>query len=114
VLHCTAEQAKAYQRKFDADHNYLKMHPDQIDMDPAEYTLKFATKNFIKSKAADKAFSTIKRYRNIFDSIFKHFGESYPLKFIDSGAIQSFTLFSLKTRHKPCIEASEGLSEMVL
>lgn len=101
VLHCPAEQAKAFQRKFDADYNYLKMHPEEIGMNPADYTIKFATAGFIKSKAADKAFSTIKRYRNVFDSLYKHFGESYPLKFIDSGAIQSFTLFYLGNHTKP-------------
>jgi integrase len=100
VLHCTAEQAKAYQRKFDADYNYLKMHPDQIGSDPVDYTIKFAATNFIKSKAADKAFSTIKRYRNVFDNLYKHFGVTYPIKFIDSGAIQSFTLFYLQDHTK--------------
>ncbi|MDZ7821530.1 MAG: site-specific integrase [Candidatus Marinimicrobia bacterium] len=70
-------------------------------MNPADYTIKFATTGFIKSKATDKAYKTIIRYRNIFDHLYKHFGETYPLKFIDSGAIQSFTLFYLQDHTKP-------------
>lgn len=100
VLHCTKEQAFAYQRKFDADHNYLKMHPEEIDMSPADYTIKYAAIRFIKAKAVDKAHSTVKRYLNIFEHLYSHFGDSLPLKYIDNGAIQAFTLFYLQEHTK--------------
>jgi integrase len=96
VLNCTKEQAYAYQRKADADYNYLLMHPEQITMDPIETTLKMGAIQFISAKAVDKAPATIKRYQNVLDHLFRHFGESYPVNYIDNNSMQGFTIYCLQ------------------
>lgn len=100
VLNCTKEQAYHFKRQFDADFNYLKLHPEEINTNPADTTIQKAAKQFITSKSIDKAGSTIKRYLNVLDHLYKHFGESYPLSYFNNKAIEEFTLYYLQDHTK--------------
>ena len=51
---------------------------------PIETTIKMAAIQFISAKAVDKAHTTIKRYQNVLDHLFRHFGESYQVNNIDN------------------------------
>ena len=100
VLHCPAEQAKAYQRKFDADYNYLKMHPEELRAEITTITLNKAVDQFIKLKSADKAFLTIKKYRIILKHFRNMLGDSFLVENIDNGVIEQFKLFYLSDHSK--------------
>ncbi|MFA7195662.1 MAG: tyrosine-type recombinase/integrase [Candidatus Neomarinimicrobiota bacterium] len=100
VLHCTAEQAKAYQRKFDADHNYLKMHPEELRAEINSIVLQAAIKQFIKLKSADKAYATIIKYRNILGHFRDMLGDSFPVEDIDNRVIEQFKLYYLNEHSK--------------
>ncbi len=101
VLHCTKEQAQAYKRSFDADYNYMKMHPEELQAETASITLKNASDQFIKLKSADKAFQTIKKYRVILKHFRAMLGDSFFVADIDNNIIEQFKLYYLSDHSKP-------------
>ncbi len=100
ILYCTAENAKAYQRKFDADFNYFKMHPDEVGFNNDTITIQKAADHFLNTKTSNVSHGSIRRYRDTVSHLIQHFGGSYPVYAIDSAAIADFTLYYLQNHTK--------------
>jgi len=100
VLHCSKEQAYHFQKKFDANYNYLKMHPEELKADTVLLPLKKAIEQFIKLKSADKALETIRKYKNILNHFTNMMGDNFPVRDIDNGIIERFKLYYLDEHSK--------------
>jgi len=93
VLNCTKEQAYHFKRQFDADHNYLKLHPEEIKNNISLITLKRAKSRFLKLKSVDKAPETIRKYRNILNHLSDMLGDGFLVRNIDNGIVEQFKLY---------------------
>lgn len=100
VLHCTKEQAQTYKRTFDADYNYLKMHPEEMKAEVTSISLKKTIEEFIKLKTADKAYQTIRKYQNILGHFKTMLGNNFQVENIDNGIVERFKLYYLDDHSK--------------
>jgi integrase len=100
VLNCTKEQAYHFKRQFDADFNYLKLHPEEIKTNISLITLNLAKKRFLKLKSVDKAPETIRKYKNILDHFTDMLGNTYAVRNIDNSTIEQFKLYYFDNHSK--------------
>lgn len=100
ILYCTADNAKMYQRKFDVNYNYLKMHPEELGFGNDTITIRQAAEHFLNTKMPNVSHGSLERYRNTMDHLILHFGGSYPVRGIDASAIADFTLYYLQNHNK--------------
>ncbi len=100
ILYCTAENAKTFQRRFDANFNYFKMHPDELGFGNDNMNIRQAAELFLNNKLSNVSHGSYERYRNTLDHLIAHFGGSHPVRGIDAAAIADFTLYYLQDHNK--------------